>query len=182
MRRHLPGSLFTPLNRAFNTTAGSLVAEPETPILLIVEDARVEEAVRDLVRIGLDNIEAHADAATLDAYFAAGGESAVIEEIRMRDLDSHEGDGHVLDVRYGPEFDAGHVPDAIHVPYTRLASRLDEIPRDAPVFVHCETGARSANAASLLSREGFDVVYVNGRLSDWKSPVTQPAPPALRAG
>jgi hydroxyacylglutathione hydrolase len=168
MRRHLPGSLFTPMNRAFNTAAGSLVADPELPILLILDDGRVEEAVRDLVRVGLDEIVAQASPETLEAHFAAGGAATTIDEIGMRDLESRRGDAVVLDVRYGPEFEAGHVTDAIHVPYTRLAARLDEVPRDRPVLVHCETGARSANAASLLAREGFDVTYVNGRLTDWR--------------
>ncbi|MDZ7692298.1 MAG: hypothetical protein U5K69_14380 [Balneolaceae bacterium] len=52
---HLPGSLLSTLNKQFNTTAGSYITEEET-IYLVVEEHNVQEAVIDLIRIGLDNI------------------------------------------------------------------------------------------------------------------------------
>ncbi|MCK6477863.1 MAG: MBL fold metallo-hydrolase, partial [Phycisphaerales bacterium] len=51
---HVPGSLHLPLNSSFNTDAGSLIDEHQS-IVLIVEPGRVDEAVRDLIRVGLDN-------------------------------------------------------------------------------------------------------------------------------
>ncbi len=172
MARHLRGALHVPLDRTFNTVAGSLMADPALPILLILDRDRVEEAVRDLVRVGLDNVEAYATFDDLDAYFAAGGTPAVIEEISTSELESRRGAGaHVLDVRYGPEFEQRHVPDAIHIPYTRLAERIGEIPNDGPVLVHCQGGARSAAASAFLARAGYEVVFVNGPFSAWRTAV-----------
>ena len=50
---HLPGALHLPLNNTFNTDAGSLIGEHDV-IHLIIEPSRVDEAVRDLIRVGLD--------------------------------------------------------------------------------------------------------------------------------
>jgi hydroxyacylglutathione hydrolase len=48
----------------------------------------------------------------------------------------------------------------VNVAHTRLAPELASIPRDAPVYVHCQSGVRSAYAAAFLEREGIDTVYV----------------------
>src|SRR5690606_14958184 len=55
--KHLPGALYAPMNRSFNTVVGSLVVDETAPLVLIADEARVEEAVRDLVRIGYDRVE-----------------------------------------------------------------------------------------------------------------------------
>ncbi len=52
---HLRGALFHPLNGSFTTDVGSMVREDES-ICLVIEAGRVEEPVRDLVRIGLDDL------------------------------------------------------------------------------------------------------------------------------
>ncbi|MDX1394992.1 MAG: rhodanese-like domain-containing protein [Gemmatimonadota bacterium] len=163
MAAHLPGSLYAPLDSSFNTVVGSLVADETQPIYLILDEEDVEEAVRDLVRIGYDNIVGYAEPESLQRYFRSGGESARIEEIdleRMREL-AIEGSGHVLDVRYASEFDAGHVPDAVNAAYTRLPDSLENLPADRPLLVHCQTGRRAAAASAFLARNGFDVRYVN---------------------
>jgi hydroxyacylglutathione hydrolase len=170
MARHVPGSLHAPMNKSFNTAVGSLVEDETTPILLIIEAAAVEEAVRDLVRIGYDNILAFVTPETLTRYFDRGGSSATIPEATFADLADRKDhdDVEVIDVRFAAEFAAGHVPGAISASYTRLPSYAqDRIPRGKTLLVHCATGARSAAAASYLAREGFQVVYVNGPFEDY---------------
>src|SRR5690606_18358725 len=56
MARHLPRSLYAPLDRTFNTVVGSLVQDESTALVLVVEESGLEEAVRDLVRIGYDRV------------------------------------------------------------------------------------------------------------------------------
>jgi rhodanese-related sulfurtransferase len=48
------------------------------------------------------------------------------------------------------------VRGATHIPLGHLADRLDEVPRDRPLVVHCQTGNRSAIAVSVLQQHGFD--------------------------
>lgn len=161
MAGHLPGSLFAPLNRAFNTVVGSFVEE-DTPMYLIVEAHRVEEAVRDLIRIGLDNVAGYATPETLVHYQEQGGELATIEEISFDKVGGMQKDGAIpFDVRGEVEFTEAHIPGARNIAYTRLWVRRDEVPSDHKLLVYCQTGARSAVSSALLSRLGYNVTYVN---------------------
>lgn len=171
MARHIPGALLASLNRAFNTAVGSLVEDEATPLLLIVEEARVEEAVRDLVRIGYDDVRAFATPDVLTRYFQRGGRSATIPEADFKDvarLRDRE-DVTVVDVRFANEFAEGHVPGAVNASYTRLPSYLGErIPRGKTLLVHCASGGRSAAAASYLAGQGLDVRFVGASFSEYR--------------
>jgi len=169
MARHLPGSLHAPLDRAFNTVVGSMVEDETRPILLVVESDRVEDAVRDLVRIGYDTFAGFVDEELLEDWFSEGGTSSTIQEIdtaHMAELYA-EPKQLVVDVRSGAEYRAGHVPGAIHVPYTRLPRLEDRIPRDRTLLVHCGSGKRSAAAAAYLAGRGYDVRFVDDSWSVW---------------
>jgi len=171
MARHLPGALFTPLNKSFNTFVGSLVEDETTPLLLVVAETDLEEAVRDLVRIGYDEVEAYITPETLTRYFDRGGASEGIERITFADVARLKGrdDIVVVDARFTSEFVSGHLPDAVSAPYTRLPSVSKErLPRGKTLLVHCSVGARSGPAASFLAREGFQVKFVDGPIADWK--------------
>jgi hydroxyacylglutathione hydrolase len=171
MARHIPGALYAPLNKSFNTAVGSLVEDERTPLVLVVEAAAVEEAVRDLVRIGFDTIPSFVTPETLARYFDRGGESASIERVGMREVAERKDreDVAVLDVRFAAEFDSGHVPGAVNASYTRLPSYVkDRVPRGKTLMVHCASGGRSGPAASFLAREGFPVVYVDGNVTDYQ--------------
>jgi len=170
MTRHIPGSLHTPLNKSFNTAVGSLVEDETTPILLVVEPSAVDEAVRDLVRLGYDRVEGFVTPETLTRFFDRGGAQTSLEEITFGGVAERRSDpaNLVLDVRFAAEFEAGHIPGALQASYTRLPSLSRErIPRDRTLLVHCQGGGRSAAAASYLAREGFEVVFVNGNFATW---------------
>jgi len=61
----------------------------------------------------------------------------------------------------------GHVPDAINIAHTRLALRMDELPSDRPIAIHCETGARASSAVSLLQKAGRTAALVDDEVSNW---------------
>ncbi|MBS0188135.1 MAG: MBL fold metallo-hydrolase [Planctomycetes bacterium] len=172
---HIPGSLHLPLNNTFNTDAGSLIGEAE-PIVLITEPGRVDEAVRDLIRIGLDVFAGWFDSAEMVAYQRAGGkmtstDEKSVDEARVM-LDAVK--PFVLDVRRLAEFKEGHIPGAINIAHTRLLSRLAEVPKDRPILVNCRSGARSARACSLLERHGFTCTNLAGGMLAWELPRAQP--------
>lgn len=171
MTRHIPNALHTPLNKSFNTAVGSLVEDETQPILLIVDASGAEEAVRDLVRIGYDCVEAFATPETLTRYFDRGGAQGHIEEIPFEAVATrrHGANTQVLDVRFASEFQSGAVPGAIQASYTRLPSYVREgrVPRGPTLLVHCQSGGRSAAAAAFLAREGFPVVFVNGNFATY---------------
>ncbi len=173
MKQHLPGSIVAPLNRAFNTAIGSVVTDAEAPLYLIIDEDDVEEAVRDLIRIGFDNIAGFATPETLSAYIQAGNETDSIPYhtiAQLNDLRKEEG-ADVLDVRYASEYESGHVDGALNSSYTRLPENADELPRDRKLLVHCGSGARAAVAASFLKGKGFDVALVDGEFAEYRQPV-----------
>ena len=51
---------------------------------------------------------------------------------------------------------AGHLPGATQLHAGRLYNNLERIPRDQPVVLHCQSGARSAVATSYLRSQGFE--------------------------
>ncbi len=158
MAAHLPGSIYAPLDESFPTIAGSYV-EPGRTIFLLVAADLVEEAVRELVRIGLDDVAGYAEPAVLDAYGASGGERASIEVLDFAALGGR--DALPLDVRRLGEYEAGHVAGALNVAHTRLLARRGELPRERELAVYCETGARASSSASMLAADGFRVAYVD---------------------
>jgi hydroxyacylglutathione hydrolase len=76
----------------------------------------------------------------------------------------------VIDVRSVGEWDAGHVPGSLNLPLAHLEQRLAEIPRQADLVVHCQTGPRAAIAASLLLARGFSNVRLfPGGFAEWRA-------------
>jgi len=172
---HVPGAVFAPFDHSFPTIVGSCV-RLEQPVVLLVDPANREEAVRNLIRIGRDRIVGWVSVETFEEYRAAGGpvettESVDLDEVRRRRA---AGGVHLLDVRRATEFAEGHLPGAQNIAHTRLLVRLDEVPTDRPILVHCLTGARASSAASLLQRSGRTVVHVDDDLGRWfaKSPAS----------
>jgi hydroxyacylglutathione hydrolase len=167
---HIPGALSLPLSKSFNTDAGSLIMTDE-PIVLIVAEERLDEAVRDLIRIGLDNIRGWFDPTDMARYADATHPLDTVKEISVDEatelVDRHA--VRLLDVRRLTEFEEGHIPGATNIAHTRLAARMDEVPAgDAPLLVNCRSGMRSARAVSLLKRHGQDVINLKGGFLAWE--------------
>ena len=161
MASHLPGALYSPFTKQFNTVVGSYVTDPETPLVLVLPEARVAEAVRDLVRIGYDRVPAYATYETLADVLQRDGVAASIPEVTFEDVVDREDGAAVLDVRREAEHASGHAPGSANVAHTRLAGRMDDVPEGTPLYVHCQSGARAAVASAFLARKGRDVRYVN---------------------
>lgn len=76
-------------------------------------------------------------------------------------------DGYLLDVREQDEWDAGHAPEAVHIPMGRLNDRAGEIPRDREVYVICRSGVRSAQVTVALNQAGWMARNVDGGMQAW---------------
>ena len=75
----------------------------------------------------------------------------------------------LLDVREQEEWDAGHAPQAQHIPMSELAGRLGELPSDQEVLVICRSGGRSARVTAYLNANGWDARNVDGGMQQWAS-------------
>ena len=78
----------------------------------------------------------------------------------------------IVDVREPYEFEAGHLPDSLHIPLGELADRFAEIPRDAtPVFI-CRVGGRSLQACAFALQAGAaQAVNLEGGLKAWAAQI-----------
>jgi len=169
---HLPGSLSIPLGGSFGTWLG-WVTDHDRPLVLVVDDpADLEELQRQAYRIGHESIVGALDGG-IDAWRAAGRPLERTPALAAVDLAIQLRDGpadrpFVIDVRQPAEYDAGHVPGAVHIGAGALADRLDELPRDRPIAVICASGYRAAVGASILRSAGFTRVdWVPDGFDSW---------------
>jgi rhodanese-related sulfurtransferase len=77
--------------------------------------------------------------------------------------------GFLLDVREVEEWDAGHAPEAAHLPMGEVADRLDELPKDRVVVCMCRVGGRSGAVAAALADAGFEVRNAGGGMLAWEA-------------
>lgn len=75
----------------------------------------------------------------------------------------------LVDVREPNEFKIGHIPGASNIPLSQLKNRTGEIPKDREIYLYCQSGMRSKQAAKILSKEGFkSLSHLQGGISSWK--------------
>ncbi|MCW8872358.1 MAG: rhodanese-like domain-containing protein [Xanthomonadales bacterium] len=78
------------------------------------------------------------------------------------------GDAYWIDVRTAEEYAAGHVSQAVNIPYEEIAQRISEVTteKDAEIYVYCRSGRRSGIAKAALDEAGFTRVVNAGGLED----------------
>lgn len=77
----------------------------------------------------------------------------------------------VLDVRPAEEFNAGHIPGAVSVPFLLLKRRLKEMPKDREVIAYCRGRycVYSLDAVTLLRKQGYEARRVENGMPDWRA-------------
>ncbi|GEO95192.1 MBL fold metallo-hydrolase [Kocuria turfanensis] len=124
----------------------------------------VEDAIRDLSRIGIDSPDAAlgedprqlAPGATVSSYPRVGWKDVLADR---------PADEPILDVRRADEYEDSHIPGAVNIPLHELLTRMDELPAGR-LWVHCGSGYRSGVAASLLERAGRDAVHIDAMFAE----------------
>lgn len=168
--RHLPGTVSIEHSDQFATYVGWLVPWDDDLVLLCDAAGDLTTALRDLAAIGIDGPATHVldGAVPLTASYRRADWAAFRE---------HRGPRVVVDVRQRDEYDAGHLPDAVHLPVQDVDRRGHDLP-PGELWVHCRSGYRAGIAASLLHRQGRGVVHLD---DDW-SRVAELAIPTTPGG
>lgn len=93
-----------------------------------------------------------------------------VEEADVATSAAAVADGALLvDVREAFEWQEGHARGAVHVPMMEVPSRMDELPREAPIYLICATGNRSGRVAEYLVQNGFTrPINVRGGTVAWQ--------------
>ena len=168
---HLPDAYGIELDAPLVTWAGWTIPFGAALVLVAADEAARQDAVRQLIRIGYDNLLGYLEGG-LEAWARAGLPVAATTSISAAELRQRLRAGQpltVLDVRQNDEWEAGHIPGAIHIENGRLAwDRLPLAP-DQPIAVQCASGARAMLGASLLARRGFtNLLQVEGGFEAWE--------------
>jgi hydroxyacylglutathione hydrolase len=169
---HIPG--------AFGIGAGTKlsmwspwVVPYDTPIILVTSDPKlVPDAVRSLVRVGLDEVRGYLSGGMKDWAEAGYPVSMTRSEspVDLADLLAREPSRHVIDVRTVDEWESGHISGATHIMAGDLPALAPGLAGShAPLAVICGKGYRSTVAVSVLERAGArDVINVIGGMTAWE--------------
>lgn len=79
--------------------------------------------------------------------------------------------GTVIDVREPAEYKTGHIPNAMNLPMSSLATQTKQLAKhkDRPLVLACRSGNRSVTAAMMLRKQGFEQVYsLAGGMAAWE--------------
>jgi len=167
---HVPGSVNIALSGQFASWAGALLGLSASPVLIADSEQTIAEARMRLARVGLEDSRGYLNGG-VEAWQQAGLPLATLSQISVGALSDQLGvsDLQVLDVRREPEWEAGHIANALWWPLDNFKVAPPEIDHDIPIAVHCKGGYRSLIACSLLQRAGFqNIVNVVGGFDAWQ--------------
>lgn len=152
---HLRKSLNIGLAGKYATWAGTML-DRARPVVIVAEPGQETEAAMRLGRIGLDLVAGYLDGglAALEHRPELIARTERITAATLAEQLASASPPRVLDVRTDKERAAGHIEGSIHIPLSHLRGRLDEVPAEGPLVVHCAGGYRSAIACSVLEQAG----------------------------
>jgi hydroxyacylglutathione hydrolase len=161
---HVPGTINIP-SSSLVQWAGFFV-DYGKPVYLITEQASLPTILRGLRSIGIDQVGGYFNP---EAVQNQGLRVQSYDSVPPKELQTKIAAGEValVDVRAATEYRAGHIPNAQNHFLGTLLRDLDELPRDRTIVAQCLGGGRSAIAASLLQKEGFDVINMEGGYRAW---------------
>jgi hydroxyacylglutathione hydrolase len=170
--KHTPGTINIPFNASFVTWAGWLVGEEECYLIVdeLTAAARLDELARSLALIGIDQICGYFEPSAVKGI-------AAIPQVQPHELAARLREVTVIDVRSANEWASGHIAGARHIPLGYLADQAAGFPKKAPLVLQCQSGGRSAIAASVLERLGFThISNLSGGITAWAAaglPITE---------
>jgi hydroxyacylglutathione hydrolase len=160
---HRPKALNVVANDSFAARVGAVVAFGSPIVILTVDPEQAERLRQQLSVIGYDDVRGYASPES-----TGGEETLRIEQLDARAAATRRG-ALLLDVRENSEWNAGHAPGAVHIPYEELRERAHELPLDRPIVTYCAGGIRSSLAASILESFGHDVANLRGGFTAWRN-------------
>lgn len=167
---HIPGALHVYLHgSAFATRVGFVVSPTDCLLLVVEHETDPGEALAQLGVVGYDRVSGFL-AEGMEAWRAAGFPTETLEQLSVAQLKERRPHLKILDVRDPDEWEAGHVEGAVHLPFSVVPRRYNELAASEPLAVICGSGQRSAIAAAILQRYGFPRVYnVVGGMQAWEA-------------
>ena len=109
------------------------------------------------------------DAVNMSGYVASNIVKGDAPTIHWDNTDTPEDKDYLLlDVRRQDEFEVGSAPNATLIPIDELRDKLEELPKDVPIYAYCDAGVRSYIATRLLQQKGFKARNISGGFRMYK--------------
>ena len=171
VRRFARGARSIPLGDSFAGFVGMILPFNDELVLVLPNHDDWRRAQTQLVRIGYDRAAGFIRGG-FPAWEAAGLPVDRLRAISVEELHAlHKDDAAtIVDVRYDPEWRAGHIAGASHLALGTLPSRLGDVPFEPgrEIVTMCAHGSRGTLAASILKRVGYDpLVVADGGFESW---------------
>jgi hydroxyacylglutathione hydrolase len=152
--------------------AGWVIPAGARIVLLASDSGEASEASRQLIRVGLDGVMGYIEGGAA-AWAAAGLPESLLTTLTARELGKRISSGDrtmaIVDVRSRTEWKAEHLEGSVNIPVGELVNHIADVRRDGTLATICESGYRSALAASILARAGVDsVAYVAGGMIEFR--------------
>jgi hydroxyacylglutathione hydrolase len=164
---HIPNSYGIRVDAPLVTWAGWTILFGSRILLLAEDAAQRSEATRQLIRIGYDDLVGYIEGG-IEAW-AREYPVETIQSMSAKELRERLGEVYWVDVRMRSEWDAGHIPTAVHFEGGRIAWEELPFPLDQSLAIQCASGNRSMTAISVLKRRGYhNVIQVEGGINRWQ--------------
>jgi hydroxyacylglutathione hydrolase len=167
---HIPGAVCLTAPAAGFGTRLAWIADREQEIVLAGrDDADATDAAKLACAVGIRRIAGFLHGG-MTSWREEGLPVAQVERLAIDDLPARRDELQILDVRERAEWDAGHLPGSLHMPYHDIRAIPDGIDPARPVAVICASGQRAAVAAGLLARYGAEQVVhvIAGGVPAWQ--------------
>ena len=161
---HIPQSINIGIDGGFAPWVGALIKDVDHPLLLIVEDDRLQEVITRLSRVGFDHVLGYLKGG-VEAWVDNGMETDCVESIPAEEFAAKLKSEKlpVFDVRKPSEFKTEHVDKAHTAPLSDINEYLNKFPEEGKFFIHCAGGYRSMIASSILKARGIhNIIEVQG--------------------
>src|SRR5699024_9023800 len=149
----IKGSINIPYNSKFLQFIGWFI-DYDAPMTVITDPAHAVQLQKDLASIGYDDLQLIVPSDQVDSYVNDSYESVSPESFVQNYTDKN-----ILDVRTTAEYNDGHLENATHIHYGHLQNSHIPFAKDDNIFVHCQSGVRSAIAMSVLRKLGYTNVF-----------------------
>jgi rhodanese-related sulfurtransferase len=161
---HLPGAINLMDGGKFETWLGSMVGPKEKFYLLADSQIALDTVIRKAAKIGYEtNI--------LGAMLTPAQLPATSPELDLTRVRERPEEFTIVDIRNRAETQQSIFPDALKIPLPELRERVQEVPTDKPILVHCAGGYRSAAGSSILQAAlpGVEVVDLGEAVTEFQS-------------
>ena len=170
---HIPDSVSNSAQRAGFGTKLAWIADRDQEIVLIGrDDDEARNAARLAVAVGIRKLGGYLHGG-MTVWRAEHRPVERIERLPADELKERADSDpalQILDTREQSEWDAGHIPGSIHVPYHDIHAMPEDVDAAKPIAAICASGQRSAVAASLIQRFGAEqpIHVVDGGVGTWQ--------------